>query len=121
MPISPLRSGLILTTFALSVILTSSAVEASYSYDGRWRVLAVADPGKCAARYSVAIQVANGQINSALLGAIAVGKVDQKGQLKLEIDVVRASGALAATTGFGRWSSPACSGSWTARRAASGG
>src|ERR1039457_4862447 len=51
-------------------------------------------------------------------GSVAAGgNVDDKGRLNLHIDVVRASGALAAMTGLGRWKSPTCNGSWTARRA----
>ena len=45
------------------------------------------------------------------------GKVDDRGRLNLHIDVVRATGALTARTGLGRWKSPTCNGSWTARRA----
>jgi hypothetical protein len=95
----------------------SSAGQARSSFDGRWHVEAVADRGKCSDRYSVAIEVANGQISGAFFGATAGGKVDDKGRLNLHIDVVRATGALAAMTGLGRWKSPTCNGSWTARRA----
>jgi hypothetical protein len=65
----------------------------------------------------MAIQVANGQISGGLFGAAAGGKVDDRGRLNLHIDVVRATGALAARTGLGRWKSLTCNGSWTARRA----
>jgi hypothetical protein len=77
----------------------------------------VADPGRCSDRYVLAIQVADGRISGAFFGATASGQVDEKGKLNLHIDVVRASGALAAASGIGRWKSPTCNGSWTARRA----
>jgi hypothetical protein len=117
MPISALRSGLLLATLALSAVPLSSVGQARSSFDGRWRVEAVADPGKCSDRYNVAIQVANGRISGAFFGVAAGGNVDDNGRLNLHIDVVRASGALAAMTGLGRWKSPTCNGSWTARRA----
>jgi hypothetical protein len=112
-----LRSGLLLVAVAVCALLLSSAGQARFSYDGRWRVEAVADPSKCSDRYSVAIRVANGQISGVFFGAVAGGTVDNGGKLVLRIDVVRATGALAARTGVGRWKSPDCNGSWTARRA----
>src|SRR5579872_4019917 len=99
MPISTLRSGLILAALALSAVPFSSVGQARSSRDGGWHVEAIADPGKCSDRYDVAIRVANGQISGAFFGAIAGGKVDDKGRLNLHIDVVRATGALAPTTG----------------------
>jgi hypothetical protein len=116
MPISTLRSGLLLAALAVSAVPLSSVSEARSSFDGRWHVEAVADRGKCSDRYDVAIRVANGQISGAFFGATAGGKVDGRGRLNLHIDVVRGTGALAATTGAGRWKSPTCNGSWTARR-----
>ena len=112
-----LQLGLLLAAIAGSALLLSSAGQARSPFDGRWRVEAVADPSKCPIRYSVAIQVANGQISGAFFGAIARGAVDSNGKLILRIDVVRATGALAASTGLGRWKSPTCNGTWTARRA----
>ena len=117
MPTSPLQFGLLIVTLALSAVGLTSAGQAGSSFDGRWQVDAVADPGKCSDRYDVAIRVANGQISGSFFGAAAAGRVDNKGKLNLHIAVVRASGALAAMTGLGRWKSPTCNGSWTARRA----
>jgi hypothetical protein len=112
-----LKSGLILVAVAVSALPLSSAGQARYSFDGRWWVEAVAYPSKCSDKYAVAIQVANGQISGAFFGVNGGGSVDNNGKLSLHIDVVRASGALAATTGLGRWNSPTCNGTWTARRA----
>lgn len=118
MPIRiPFRAGLLLVAVAASSLPLSSAGEARLSFDGRWRVEVVADPGKCSDRYSVAIRVDNGKIRGNFLGARATGKVDESGKLVLRLDVVRATGALAARTGVGQWKSPACNGTWTARRA----
>jgi hypothetical protein len=111
------QSGLVLTALAFSAVALSSPGQARFSFDGRWRVEAVADPGRCSDRYVVAIRVADGQISGAFFGATAAGNVDANGKLNLYIDVVRANGALAAATGVGRWKSPTCNGSWTARRA----
>ena len=65
----------------------------------------------------MAIRVTNGQISGSFFGATAGGNVDDRGRLNLHIDVVRATGDLAMLTGLGRWKSPTCNGSWTARRA----
>jgi hypothetical protein len=111
------QSGIVLVALALSAVPLSSPSEARLSFDGGWRVEAVADPGRCSDRYVVAIRVAGGRISGAFFGATAAGNVDANGKLNLHIDVVRASGSLATTTGAGRWKSPTCNGSWTARRA----
>jgi hypothetical protein len=112
-----LRPGFLVATVVMSAIPLSSAGLARSSFDGSWQVQAVADPGKCSDRYNVAIRVANGQISGAFFGVAAGGRVDDRGRLNLRIDVVRATGALAAVSGLGRWKSPTCNGSWTARRA----
>ena len=112
-----LQSGLLLVAIAGSALPLSSAVQARSLFDGRWSIEAVADPSRCSVRYTVAVQVANGEISGAYFGAIARGAVDSNGKLILRIDVVRANGALAASTGLGRWKSPTCNGTWTARRA----
>jgi hypothetical protein len=112
-----LQSGLLLAAVAAFALPLSSVGQARYPFDGRWRVEAVADPSKCSIRYTIAIQVANGRISGAFFGAVARGGVDGNGNLILRIDVVRATGALAARTGLGRWKSPTCNGTWTARRA----
>ena len=114
---SSLRSGLLFLAIAVSALSLSSAGQARSAFDGRWMVQAVAHSGRCTESYSVAVQVANGQINGNYFGAAAAGRVDSSGRLILRIDVVRASGALAAGTGLGRWQSPTCNGTWTARRA----
>ena len=77
----------------------------------------MADPGRCSDRYSVAVRVANGEIRGTFLGTNTTGSVDENGKLVLRLDVVRATGALAERTGRGQWHSPACNGTWTARRA----
>ena len=112
-----LQSGALLAAIVLSAVPLSSAGQARSSFDGRWHVEAVSNPGKCTDRYDVAIQVANGQISGTFLGTTAGGSVDDRGRLNLHIDVVRATGKLATVTGLGRWKSPTCNGSWTARRA----
>jgi hypothetical protein len=112
-----LQSGLLLAAVTVAALSLSSAGQARSSFDGRWRVEAVADPSKCSIRYTVAIRVANGQISGAFFGVIARGSVSSNGKLTFRIDVVRATGALAARTGLGRWKSPTCNGTWTARRA----
>jgi hypothetical protein len=117
MSASPRQLGFLVVMFSLSAVGLTSAGQARSSFDGRWQVAAVADSGKCSDRYDVAIRVANGQISGSFLGATAAGRVDDKGRLNLQIDVVRASGALTANAGLGRWKSPTCVGSWTARRA----
>src|SRR5690242_17230342 len=58
-----IRSSLAVILIALSAIPLSWAAQARSSFDGRWHVEAVADPGKCSDKYSVAISVANGQIS----------------------------------------------------------
>jgi hypothetical protein len=112
-----LQSAFLLAAVAATTLLQSSPGHGRSSFDGRWRVEAVADPSKCSVRYVVAIRVANGQISGAFFGVIARGRVDSNGKLIFRVDVVRASGALAARTGLGRWKSPTCEGSWIARRA----
>jgi hypothetical protein len=94
----------------------SSAGQARSPFDGRWRVEAMADTSKCSVRHTVAFQVANGQIRGTFFGFIARGGVDRNGKVILRIDGVRATGALAARIGRGRWKSRTCNGTWTARR-----
>ena len=87
-----LQSGLLLVAIAGSALPLSSAGQARSPFDGRWSIEAVADPSRCSVRYTVAVQVANGEISGAYFGAIARGAVDSNGKLILRIDVVRATG-----------------------------
>ncbi len=99
-------------------MLLNDATQAQVSFDGRWLVRAVADPGRCSDNYSLAIRVAGGRISyRGPFGAVGGGTVSQRGALSLAIDVVRAFGTLTANMGNGKWKSPNCSGTWTARKA----
>jgi hypothetical protein len=111
-----LQLGLLLAAIAGSALPLSSVGQVRSPFDGRWRVEARAQTSKCSARHTVAIQVANGQIRGTFFGFIARGGVDRNGKVILRIDGVRATGALAAKTGRGRWRSRSCNGTWTARR-----
>ena len=86
---------------------------AGSSFDGSWKVLVKADPGRCSDRYAVAISVANGRVSYVGMPA---GKVGANGAIRLSISDVHASGALLERTGNGRWRSTTCNGSWVARK-----
>jgi hypothetical protein len=88
------------------------------NYDGAWRVSVVSDPG-CTDRYDVAVRVEDGTLHyeSLIMSAFGSGTVSGSGRLTARIANVRIHGKLAGRTGSGRWNSPDCTGSWTARKA----
>ena len=88
------------------------------NYDGAWRVSVVSDPG-CTDRYDVAVRVTDGTLRyeSLIMSAFGSGTVSGNGRLVARIANVRINGKLGGRTGSGRWHSPDCTGSWTARRA----
>jgi hypothetical protein len=103
---------------AAAALLGSTSGYAGSSYDGRWRVLVTADPGRCGDHFAVALRVANGHVSYVgPFGQQPAGRVTDNGNINVLISDVHASGALLAETGTGRWRSAACNGSWVARKA----
>lgn len=98
---------------------------AASTFDGRWSVAIVAESGECSARYTVPIEVAEGQIRYAgRFSAEASGNVGVSGQLDVSFsyrdDLVQARGSLTERNGYGSWTSPTqeCGGTWRAVRRA---
>ena len=92
--------------------------DARPSFNGEWLVQALPNPGICAERYSVHIRVAAGTVTYiALFVPVRVGTITKGGRLTLALGLVQGSGRIAGVSGGGRWRSPTCSGTWTARRA----
>lgn len=104
------------------IVLAAAALVASPTvagnYDGAWRVSVVSDPG-CSDRYDVGVRVEDGTLRyeSLLMNAFGSGSVSGNGRLTARIANVRINGKLGGRTGSGRWRSPDCTGSWTARKA----
>ncbi len=103
---------------ALASLAGSTSGFAASSYDGSWHVTVTADPGRCSDHFAVALRVSNGRVNYVgPFGSQAAGNVGANGAISVTISDVRASGALLARTGTGRWRSATCNGSWIAHRA----
>jgi hypothetical protein len=109
----------ILTVWVAGLGLGSGDAEAQAAFDGYWSVEVVAEEGPCRAR-TIRIEVTEGEVSFAGLGAIAEGAVTASGRLRAAImrgaNVITARGALRGGLGTGSWSSDRCSGHWLARR-----
>jgi hypothetical protein len=103
---------------ALVIGATGAAGIAGGDFDGPWRVTVVSDPG-CTDRYDVAVRVEDGSLRyeSMLMSAFGSGTVSKTGSLSARIANVRINGKLFERSGRGKWRSPDCTGTWTARRA----
>jgi hypothetical protein len=113
-----LRSCAAVAIACLAGFLSEPATARS-GFDGYWSVEALVVNGECGAS-TFAIQVSDGAVTFAGLGATAKGAIGSNGRLRASItdgeNVVLAKGALRGTIGSGSWSSPKCTGRWIARR-----
>lgn len=109
---------LIVSLAAIAIGAGAAPGVAGGNYDGPWRVSVVSDPG-CKDRYDVAVRVEDGALRyeSVLMSAFGSGTVSKTGRLSARIANVHINGKLSDRTGRGKWRSPDCTGTWTARRA----
>ncbi len=109
---------LIVSLAALVIGASGVAGTAAGNFDGPWQVSVVSDPG-CKDRYDVAVRVKEGALRyeSILMSALGSGTVSKSGRLSARIANVHINGKLFDQTGRGKWRSPDCTGTWTARRA----
>jgi hypothetical protein len=125
--ISPFFRGVALAGALASAGIGAPAgpAAARIDYDGSWSVLIITQSGACGRAYRYGVQISNGQVLSADVGAVNLqGRVARNGAVQVSVSAAgqRADGfgRLSRDRGSGAWrgqgSSGTCAGTWEAER-----
>lgn len=103
----------------------SSRAKADPAFDGLWHVSIVTGKGECESGHRLPVRITNGALENANnRGAMVAGSVGENGQVAVVVSFgsqsAAVTGRLAGRSGSGRWTSDACSGSWSASRQGNG-
>jgi hypothetical protein len=114
------RKTITASQILLLVGMSAATPAAAASFDGEWNVRIASSSAACPSGATLSIGISNGQVASTNAMMAASGRVAEAGNISVTMasGMKRAvgSGHLSATSGYGTWRGPLCSGTWTAER-----